>query len=725
MGWFVLALDRLVKADSQAGGIGVGGTGLDGVVRVPASRWHARLVARCEPLERLLGQLVKEPALEVVARLAVQHARLRVAQVEAFARARECHVHQAALLFQTIGVGERVFVREQPLFQPGNEHAIKLQTLGRVHRHELDCVLPGLRHVVARLQRGVRQKSGQGRQGLAGLQVGAQRCLLRVGLECVGVAAKAFLHDKALGGVDQFFQILDPVRAFALGAVVRQQAAVLEHALHDVAQVHACALLAQHVNLGHKPGNGRARAPPHGAYAIVQRAARGARHVLQLLDAARTDAARREVDHAQKAGVVVGVLQQAQIGQRVLDFSALEKAQAPIDAVRHSGVEQRRFNHPALRVAAVQDGDFLALDIVAHQLPDFIDHPLRLGKVAGGFVHAHRLARPLIGTQVFAQAAAVVADERVGAVQDVAVAAVVLLQLDLVLHLELAHKVGHVAHTRTAKGVDALVIVAHGQHRTTGWCTVALPLPGQHLDPRVLQPVGVLKLVDQNVAKAPLVVRADGVVVAQQLVRAQNKFTKIDHAFALTLLFVELVQIGLAARVGIAHLDPIGAQAFFLATGNKPLQLLGRKVLVVHVELFAQALDGAELVLRVENLETLRQVGQLEMCPQKAVAQAVKRANPHAMHVDGQHGREARHHLLGGLVGKGHGQHPGRRDLAGLQQPGNARGQHPGLARTGPGQNQRVLGWQRDGGALLGIERVQEGGFKAAVGGRRRKHAPL
>jgi hypothetical protein len=44
-----------------------------------------------------------------------------------------------------------------------------------------------------------------------------------------------------------------------------------------------------------------------------------------------------------------------------------------------------------------------------------------------------------------------VADQRVGRIQDVAVAAVVLLQLDLVLHVELAHEVGHVAHARAAK----------------------------------------------------------------------------------------------------------------------------------------------------------------------------------------------------------------------------------------------------------------------------------
>jgi hypothetical protein len=51
--------------------------------------------------------------------------------------------------------------------------------------------------------------------------------------------------------------------------------------------------------------------------------------VLHLLQAARTDAARREIHHPQEAGVVARVLQQAQVGQRMLDLGPLEKAQPP------------------------------------------------------------------------------------------------------------------------------------------------------------------------------------------------------------------------------------------------------------------------------------------------------------------------------------------------------------------------------------------------------------
>ena len=164
------------------------------------------------------------------------------------------------------------------------------------------------------------------------------------------IAAKAFDAHKTLGSVHQLFQVFHPVLPFALRAVVLDQAAVVEHQLDDLAQGAALGLLAHHVDLGGKGADGSARATRHTADRIVQRAARRARHVLQQLDAARANTARREVHHPHEAGVVVRVLQQAQIRQRMFDLGALEKAQTAVHAVRHAGVEQRCLHHPALRV---------------------------------------------------------------------------------------------------------------------------------------------------------------------------------------------------------------------------------------------------------------------------------------------------------------------------------------------------------------------------------------
>ncbi|MNV37166.1 hypothetical protein D3C71_1286760 [compost metagenome] len=149
------------------------------------------------------------------------------------------------------------------------------------------------------------------------------------------VAPKAFLRDKTLGGVDQLLQVLDAVGAFLFSAKVLHQPRGFEHLLDDAAQVQALGLLTQHIHHGHKRAQVGARLAGHGAHRVVQRAACGAGGVLQHLDAARADATRRKVDHAREAGVVVWVLQKAQVGQRVLDFSAFKKPQAAVHAVRH------------------------------------------------------------------------------------------------------------------------------------------------------------------------------------------------------------------------------------------------------------------------------------------------------------------------------------------------------------------------------------------------------
>ena len=147
----------------------------------------------------------------------------------------------------------------------------------------------------------------------------------------------------------------------------------------------------------------------------------------------------------------------------------------------------------------------------------------------------------------------VVADQVVGGVQDVAEAAVVALQLDDVLHPELALEVGHVADLGAAEGIDALVVVAHGQHRGLG--------AGEHLQPGVLQAVRVLELVHQDVAETALVVLAQQRVVAHQLIGAQHQLGKVHHAFALALVFIGLVDLHQRLGLAVVHHHALGPLA--------------------------------------------------------------------------------------------------------------------------------------------------------------------
>ncbi len=276
-----------------------------------------------------------------------------------------------------------------------------------------------------------------------------------------------------------------------------------------------------------------------------------------------------------------------------------------------------------------------------------------------------------------------------------------MILCDAVLALE----VGHVADLGTAEGVDALVIVADREnplHRRAAarW--------REHLQPRVLQPVGVLEFIDQHVPKALLVVLAQRVVVAQQFVGAQHQLGEVDHALALALVFVGLVDLDQLARMLVAHLDILRPTTVFLRAGDEPADLLGGEAVLVELHRLDDALDGALRILHVEDLEALRQRGQLPVRAQEAVAQAVEGADPHPAHVHRQHVLQARQHFLGRLVGERDRQHAPGRDLARVQQPGDAGGQHTCLARAGTGEDQRGFGRQRDRGQLLCIQVLQQ-----------------
>ena len=115
--------------------------------------------------------------------------------------------------------------------------------------------------------------------------------------------------------------------------------------------------------------------------------------------------------------------------------------------------------------------------------------------------------------------------------------------------------------------------------------------------------------------KAAVVVLTNRRVIAQQLVAAQNQLTKIYHAFALALRFVQLVNFYFFTRLVIAHFNVFGALALFFAAADKVHHLLGWKALFIYTKLFHQALDRRQLVLRVQNLKRLRQTGHLVVCP--------------------------------------------------------------------------------------------------------------
>ena len=427
----------------------------------------------------------------------------------------------------------------------------------------------------------------------------------------------------------------------------------------------------------------------------------------RVFQAARADPAGGEIHHPGEGRVVIPIGNQAQIGQGVLDFLAFEKAQTAIHPVRQTGGEQGMFEHTRLGIAAIEQGDLAAGVAVAGERLDFLDDPARLVQIGTRLEYPDRLAGTGLGPQVLAQALRIVLDDGIGRIEDVAVGTVVLLQTDHVLHMEFTLEVAHIAHLGATERINALVIIADAEQ--------AGAAAGKQLQPFVLKHIGILKLIHQNMPEAFLVVPPQRLVALQQLIRAQQQLGEVDHPFALALGLIGRIQLDPPPRPVVPGFDRCRAQALLLLRVDEILQIPRRIFFVIHIERLEQALDRGLLVGGIENLEQLGQARVAVMAAQQAVAQAVEGADPHAPHIDRQHRRKAGEHLLGRLVGKGHREQAGRRDLAGGHQPGDAGGQYAGLARAGAGQNQPVLWRQSDSGQLFGIKAGKKGGHPRII----------
>ena len=195
------------------------------------------------------------------------------------------------------------------------------------------------------------------------------------------------------------------------------------------------------------------------------------------------------------------------------------------------------------------------------------------------------------GVQVFAQPFAVVLDNGVSGGKNVAHGAIVTFQLDGGGDIEFAHQVGHVAHVCAAKAIDGLVVVAHGKNRALLACN--------EFEPCVLQLVGVLKFVHQNVVEAVLVVRAQHFVDIEHFVAAQHQLGKIRHAFLLALFFVFGVAQDEPLQMRVWRVQAACAQARFFLRVDKALQHARGKAFFGDVKLFEQAFNQRELVAAV------------------------------------------------------------------------------------------------------------------------------
>ena len=292
------------------------------------------------------------------------------------------------------------------------------------------------------------------------------------------------------------------------------------------------------------------------------------------------DAAARRVDDPREGDLVGGVDQQAEVGDRVLDLRPLVELGPADHLVGQLEADQRVLEHPAHRVGPVEDGDVLAPHplLLAEPL-DLPRHPARLLVLVGELAQLQRLAAGELGPEPLRPPFAVALDDRVGGGEDRLGRAVVLLELDHVGLGEVALEVEDVADVGVAEAVDRLIVVADDHQ-------VAM-LGGEQLQQPVLGVVGVLVLVDEDVAEGAPPALAHLLEQLQRVDRAHQQVVEVHRVGLEHALLVEGVDAGrgfledaaLRLRVGV------GVDQLVLGAGDLRADRPRRVALGVDVQL--------------------------------------------------------------------------------------------------------------------------------------------
>ena len=392
------------------------------------------------------------------------------------------------------------------------------------------------------------------------------------------------------GNAQEFLDVLGTALGFhgALGAKSPQQARLIDNHLDDVLElaVHATALAHQRhkarqaiTHLGAK----HARLGCRNLAGLEERATVVARQLLDLLNRGGTDAAARRVDDAFDAHLVGRVHDHLEVGHDIADLGAVEESRAADNLVGHARTQEHIFENTRLGVGAVEHGDIVVARALGMQLLNLAGNPAALVALVARLEGLDLLAIALGRKQTLVLSLRVVAHHGVGGAQDMARGAVVLLQLNGLAVFKVLLKVQDVGDVGAAPTVNGLVVVAHDHE--------VLVLGGQQVGDLVLDVVGVLILVDANVAEALLVFVEHLGAGAQQLERAHEQVVEVHR--------VGSTQAALQLQVDLRGLFVIGAVGGFEHVLGPDHGVFGR------ADLAADHVNGKLLLLDAERLHNI------------------------------------------------------------------------------------------------------------------------
>ena len=140
------------------------------------------------------------------------------------------------------------------------------------------------------------------------------------------------------------------------------------------------------------------------------------------------DTTSRIVDDALESLLVIGIGDQTEIGNNVLDFLALIETHTAIDAIRNALFTKLLLEASALRIGAIENGEVgILTSILTLDALDILAHDERLLLIAIGWLVNQLLAHGILAKHIFLNLILVALDETVGSIHDILRTTIVLL----------------------------------------------------------------------------------------------------------------------------------------------------------------------------------------------------------------------------------------------------------------------------------------------------------
>ncbi len=433
-----------------------------------------------------------------------------------------------------------------------------------------------------------------------------------------------------------------------------------------------------------------------------QRRLLGARGGMQRLQRRLADAAARHVDDALEGEIVGGLVDQAEVGERVADLLPLVEARAADNPIGQADLDEALLELAGLEARPHEDRGLRELLALALQRFDLVTDPARLLLGIPDRAQPHLLALVGLGPERLAEPALVVSDQPGRSREDVRRRAVVLLEPDDLGAGKVLFEAQDVADLGAAPAVDRLIIVADAAE-------IAVALR-QEPEPEVLGDVGVLVLVDQDVAKPMVIIREHVGVGGEQRQVVQQQIAEVDgveREEALLILAEEFAAAAVRHHGGFVSRHLVGPEAPVLPAIKSREQHARRQTPVVDSGRRDDLLHQTQLVVGIENGEVRLESDPLGVAAENARGDRMEGAEPDPVHGGANDRLEPLAHLARRLIGESDRQQLARESPSRGQNMGEPRRQHARLAGAGARQHQHGPIYGFNGFTLRRIERCQ------------------